>query len=313
MFNELFKNMKNLYLCGITSNEEEKISDLIDSTKAFFDGYVWCVDSNSNSDSTYNLLDSNKGKGKIVRHPWVNAHDWQANEWLYSGIFEEGDWCFIADSSEKPTEEWCKNMKSMILGFEKDGIEAVYCSGRPFLFKWNPYLFFFLTPHWSLQGLNGKAATIPEDKKKNFIINKRDLNPAKHYQEHDTKYYLYGRSNQSEAFYSKYGQEIVQHHEVLRREFRKNLINRGFEPSIKGITEFFQKGEFTEFDKNMIEFEFCLSEFYQRVILGMDFMKEIASRRYKWSFSGFLKTGDGFSDPSYEGTILKYNKKYLSL
>jgi len=99
----------------------------------------------------------------------------------------------------------------------------------------------------------------------------------------------------------------------LRREFRKNLIARGFEANIKGITEFFKKGEFTDFDKDMIELEFCLSEFYQRVILGMDFMKEIASRRYRWSFYDFLKTGDGFSDPLYEGTILKHNKKHTSL
>ena len=63
----------------------------------------------------------------------------------------------------------------------------------------------------------------------------------------------------------------------------------------------------------MIQFEFCLSEFYQRVVLGMDFMKDIVPKRYKWSFYDFLKTGDGFSDRSFEGTILKYNKKYLSL
>lgn len=299
--------MNNLFLCGITSNEEEKISDLISSTKNYFDGYVWCVDTNINSDSTYELLEKNKGKGKIVRHPWVNAHDWQANEWLYSGIFQEGDWCFIADSSEKPTENWCSSMRKMINDLEARGVDSVFCSGRPFLFKWSPYLFFFLTPHWSLQGLVGNSVTIPEKEKSNFIINKRDLNPAKHYQEHDTKYYLYGRSNQIEAFYGKYGQKVVNYHESLRREFRKRLIDRGYETNLNGVTVFFKKEEFDEFDRNMIELEFCLSEFYQRAILGMDFVKEIVPKRYKWSFINFLKTGDGFSDKEYNGTILKYN------
>lgn len=304
--------MKGLYLCGITSNDSDKISDLISSTKEHFDGFVWCVDSNVNSDSTFKLLDDNKKKGKVVRHPWVNAHDWQANEWLHCGVLKEGDWCLIADSSEKPTPFWIGQIREDIEGFEKSGVTSVYCSGRPFLFKWSAYLFFFLTPHWSLQGLTGHSVQIPEDKKSLFIINKRDLNPAKHYQEHDTKYYLYGRSNQIEAFYSKYGTEVVVHHENLRRQFREMLANLGYECSISGIEAYFKNGEFSNFAKGIIDLEFCLSEFYQRVILKMDFMEVIAKNRFKWSFYNHLETGDGFSDQSYEGTILKYNKKYGS-
>jgi hypothetical protein len=87
-----------LFCCGITSNETEKIKDLIKITKDYVDGYVWCVDSNPNSDETCQLLENNKKEGRIVRHPWVNAHDWQANEWLHCGAIKDGDCCLLYTS-----------------------------------------------------------------------------------------------------------------------------------------------------------------------------------------------------------------------
>ena len=50
-----------------------------------------------------------------------------------------------------------------------------------------------------------------------------------------------------------------------------------------------------------------MSEFFQVKILGMDFIKEIVPKRYKFSFRDYLKYGNGFSNSNYLGTILRYD------
>ena len=57
--------MSRFFICGITSNELEKISDIVNRTSEYCDGYVWCVDSNSNSDETFNFLEKNKKFGNL--------------------------------------------------------------------------------------------------------------------------------------------------------------------------------------------------------------------------------------------------------
>jgi hypothetical protein len=151
-----------------------------------------------------------------------------------------------------------------------------------------------------------KSLLLQIKKKINY---KRHLNPDKHFQEHDTKYYLYGRSNQMEMFYGKYGQEIVNHHEQIRRNFRKELKNLGYTCDLNGLEQYFKKGEFSEFAKNVIELEFCLSEYYQRKILKQDFMSFIVPRRKTFSFKDYLNGGSGFPE-GYESTIIKYNKQF---
>ncbi len=301
--------MNRLFCCGITCESElNKIKDLIIKLKDSVDGFVWCVDE-SNSDTIYHFLDENKKEGKIVKHQWQNAHDWQANEWLHCNTFEEGDWIWMFDSSESPTDFWIKYIREHIKILEQKNITALFFSGRPYLFKYSDYLYFFGTPHWGLYGLLGNAISIEEQTKNTYIINKRDLNPDKHYQEHDTKYYLYGRSNQMQMFYGKYGQEIINYHEQIRIQFRSEMKNLGYQCNLTDLEKCFKKGGLSEFIQDTIELEFCLSEFYQRKILNMDFMTEIVPRRKKWSFKEYLLNGNGYKD-GYESTIDKYNKQF---
>ena len=317
-----------LYLCGITCGSEiEKIKTLINSTKDCVDGFCWTVDSkplfdwfsDKNKDEklatqTWDLtqfLIQNKKSGEIVQHPWQNAHDWQANEWLHCGVLKEGDWVWMFDSSESPTDFWIENIKQHIKILEEKGARALYYSGRPYLFKWDEYLFLHGTPHWGLFGLTGGVLTQQEETKSRYIVNKRDLNPAKHYQEHDTKYYLYGRSNIIDAFYGKYGQNVVNYHEQKRREFREYLRDfTGLEPNLHSLYVFFKNKDvnpWTDYEIEMMELEFCLSEYYRRTVLGEDFMKDIVPLREKWSFKNYLEFGSGFSDTNYLGTRLKYD------
>ena len=172
--------MNKLFCCGICSTEEDKILQIIESVKNYVDGFVWCVDSNPASDLTAQLLENYADEGKIIRHPWQNAHDWQANEWLHSGVIKPGDWVLMVDSSEIPQPSWIKGLRKNIEELEAQGLSALYASGRPYLFKFDEYLFFHGTPHWGLCGFTGKAAQLSDDDKKKIIINLRDLNPSKH-------------------------------------------------------------------------------------------------------------------------------------
>jgi hypothetical protein len=199
---------------------------------------------------------------------------------------------------------------------KEQNIGAIYCSERPYLIEFQETLYFQYTPHWHLGGFWGKKLTsLPEEEKSKFIINKRDLNPAKHYQEHDTKYYFYGRSNQIQAFYGKYGAEIVNYHEDLRLKLKSYLQEKTTlgASDLKSFHDFlvFRHNDdksFIQYEIEMIELEFCLSEYYRRVILGEDFMKDIVPKRERWSFKDFLKHGDGFHNPDYLGTRLKYEQ-----
>ena len=317
--------MSRLFICGITSTETDKIKDLIDKTKDYVDGYVWCVDSNFNSDETFLILNANKKKGEIVRHKWQNAHDWQANEWLHCGILKNGDYYLICDSTEIPTEKWLKSIRQNIEEMKQQNIGAIYMSGRPYLIEFQDTQYFNYTPHWGLFGIHHRNITsYPEERKSDLIINKRDINPEKHYQEHDTKYYLYARSNQMQMFYGKYGQEVVNFHEEKRLEFRDYLGEQtDLNPSLKALGLFFVNHhpnvcglKWTDYEIEMMELEFCLSEYYQRTVLKMNFMgtrPEISDGmhpRKQWSFKNHLKYGDGWYDKDYKGTILKYNEEF---
>lgn len=307
--------MSKFYICGITSTETDKISSLIAVTKEYCDGYVFCVDSNPNSDKTFELLDFNKEKGKIIRHFWQNAHDWQANEWLHCGAIKNGDWCLIMDSSECPTDYWIPKIKSQIAQFEKEGIGGIYFSNRIYLFRYFDHQFFYGTPHWGLNGIVGNTTTFGEENKDRYIINKRKLDPTEHWCLHNTKYtYCYGRSNQMQLTYEKYGQNIVGEHEIARlatRLFFQRILK--LELNLSSLENYLKNTKPADLDKDLVgyfDYEFCMTEFYQIKVLGMDFMKDIVPRRYKWSFKNYIETGDGFSDPNYDGEIIKLNNRF---
>jgi hypothetical protein len=307
--------MNRLFICGITCGSEiDKIKELVEKTKDYVDGYVWTVDSLSiGSVELIDFLEANKKAGKIVSFPWSNQHDMQAQMWLTSGALKDSDYVWMFDSSECPTEDWLKCIRQNIEDMEKNKIGAVYCSNRPYLFKWQDTLYFHGTPHWGLFGFWDVGTNIiPEDRKSNFIINKRDLNPAKHYQEHDTKYYLYGRSNIIPAFYGKYGQKKVELHDALRIMFRGYLKKNFGEASLKTLDALFaiQPKDWVDGDfvTDMIEMEFCLSEYYRKTILKEDFMLSIVPKRELWSFKNFLLYNDGFYNKSYLGTRPRYDK-----
>jgi hypothetical protein len=300
--------MSKLFCCGITSNQENNIKDLVLHTKDYVDGFVWTVHDDS-IDGTYEILNENKKEGKIVRTPYLKAHDWSANAYLHCGTIKNEDWVIINDSKERLTSSWLMRIRHDIEIYKQKEIGAVYCSGRPFLFQFWDHQIFEHTPHWWLNYPVGKITQIPETDKDRFIINKRKDSPAEHFCLHDILYwYTFGRSNQVQAFYGEFGHEIVNYHENLRFHFRhscRKLLELEF--TLDSLENYLRHTrDYPEWLIQAFEIEFCLSEFFRLKILREDFMKDIVPMRERWSFRNFLLTGDGFSDKNYLGTRLKY-------
>lgn len=301
-----------LWCCGITSNEEENIKDLIESTKDYVDGFCWTVHTDS-KDRTLQILEENKKEGVIIQVPYIKFHDISANFWLHCGAIKNKDWVIINDSKEKLTEYWLKLLRKDLEKYEKNDIGAVYCSGRPYLFKFYDFQSFNFTPHWALGYPVGKITTIPEEQKSQFIINKRLSDPTNHFCLHDIKYmWEFGVSNQVPAFYNKYGEKIVQQHELMRLGFRyKCQEELGIDLNLKSLEDYLKnnQNQYPQWLIDYFETEFSFSEFFRLKVLDEDFMKDIVPRRERWSFKNFIQYGDGFYDKEYLGTRLRYDKE----
>ena len=305
--------MSKLWCAGITSNQEENIRDLIESTKDYVDGFCWTVHTDS-KDKTFDLLNENKKEGKIVQVPYIKHHGISAMFWMHCGVIRNGHWVIINDSKEKLQNFWLSKIREDIKDYEQQGVGAVYCSGRPFLFQFYDFMTMDATPHWFLNHPVGQIITISEENKDKYIINKRKLDPTEHFCLHDIRYlWEFGVSNQIPAFYSKYGSQVVNFHETERVRFRLRCEKEmGLEFTLKSLEDYLKSTRnYPEWFIDYVESEFSLSEFFRLKVLGEDFMKDLVPRRELWSFKNYLQFGSGFSDPNYLGTRPKYDRMIL--
>ncbi len=307
--------MNKPLLLTMTQNREEDISKMVSNIYPTFDGIVAVVNQPSN-DNTQKILEDNKGNGHIYTQDFTPNHGYLMNKLLFNNKIKDGQWCLYLDSPESCTDFFIKEIPSLLENFDKIGVGALYWDNRPYLFKYNSYMEFYGAVHWGLKGISGKIAS--SGMKDSYILNKRKENPKYYGSLNGTKYYLcYPLGNDIDLVYGKFGQEIVNYHEKLRRIFRKYCIEE-LKLNINSLQDLKDymitiKEKFTvpsDFFINMVETEFRLSEFFQIEVLGMDLIKDIVPKRYKWNFKDYLEKGDGFINPDYKGTIIQYQEKF---
>jgi hypothetical protein len=301
-------------LLTMTQERKEHISLMIKNIYPTFDGIIGLVNLPSN-DGTLEILKENKGNGKILTQQWTCNHAFLMNHLLYYGNIKNNQYCVYLDSPESMTDKFINELPSLLENFEKNNIGALYWDQRPYIFRYNHYMEFFGAVHWGLNNINGQIITLPN--KDEYIINRRKETPKFFGSLNGTKYYLcYYLGNDIQLVYSKYGQEVVQHHEILRRKFQTyctEVLNLDIS-SLNGMIEYMKKiytKEVTpdQYFVDMVELEFRLSELFQIEILGQDFMSDVAKNRYRFSFKDYLNGGNGYPD-NYLGTILQYNRKF---
>lgn len=305
--------MKPLLLT-MTQERKEHISLMLKNIYPTFDGIVAVVNLPSN-DGTIELLEANKGNGKIITQNWTPNHAFLMNHLLFYGGIKNGQYCVYLDSPESMTDLFISELPQMLEDFEKNEIGALYWDQRPYIFKYNPYMEFYGAVHWGLTNIFGKIITI--ENKDKYIINRRKETPKYYGSLNGTKYYLcYYLGNDIQLVYGKYGENIVNYHENLRKQFQMYCTDKlGLNIStLDDITNYMKKIKNKEvipdsFFIEMVELEFRLSELFQIEVLGQDLLTDIVPKRYKFSFKDYLAGNSGFPE-NYLGTILKYNKHF---
>ena len=302
--------MAKLWLNGITTNRLEDINELTENYE-FFEGLNF-VDGGS-TDGTRELLEERKGGGNIYLRPWTNDHDLSMNEFLRQGNMKNGDWFLCLDSPDRIQDIWYDSIHKDIEGFEKDGIGALSMAGKIYLARYFDHLFYWGSPHWGLQGVVGKTLGISEKDKSKLITSKRFDAPEVSALLHPAKYYYcYGRSNHCQLLYGKFGQEVVQQHDIARFRFRfyceKTL---GLKFTLDSLIKYM--GEYKRWTKEFVEFvelEVNMKDVFRLKVLKQDFLKEIDKNRINWSIKKFLEDGDEKQDGSeYVGQINLYRRQ----
>lgn len=305
--------MRKIFLVGMTQNRIGDFREIVQYSDKYFDGLIF-VDHFS-TDGTYELLEKHKKDGKIIRRPYYKQHSHSQNEILFCRHANNGDWMLLNDSSERVLPKWLFSMREDIDQYEASGIQGVCFSGRIYLWQYFDCQEFVGSPHWGINGIRGKVVTFGEENKGQYVLNKRNENKVEHYAMHPIFYWFcHNPSNEALAMYGKYGQDVVNKHELIRQRFRlycENNLKLSLD-NLDGLINYMKKIESGEvipdsFFIGTVENEFRLSELFQLKVLGFDFMTKMHPR-YKWSFKNHLTYGDGWYDKSYEGTILKYDK-----
>ncbi len=303
-----------LYLLLITQDREQDIKELISNIYPVFDGIIACVHQPFN-DRTFDILEENKRSGKIVSReffPFHHAHS--MNELLYCRHMKDGDYGVIVDSPERVTDIFLKDLPKLIKYMEQNSIDCAFADGRPYIFRYNYSLQFVNSPHWGLHGFHKGLNLLNKDL---YIINKRKEEPWKSWCLNPIKYWFcYHISNETQIMYQKYGQDIVNKHELVRQEFRSKCekeLNICLD-DLDDLINFYKSGRYTDWLIETTENEFRLSELFQLKVLNMDFMSDGPNGmhpRFKFSFKHYLKTGEkNQKHLNYDGTIIKYNKQF---
>ncbi len=302
-------------LLVMSQNREEHISEMVKNIYPTFDGIVGLVNQPS-IDNTQKILEENKGSGRILTQQFTPNHAFLMNHLLFYGGIKEGQWCIFLDSPESMTDNFINDLPYLLEDFERSKIGALYWDGRPYIFKYNPYMEFFGAVHWGLKNIEGNIITTQKEIKDKYIINRRKDNPEISWCLNPIKYWLcYPLGNETEIMYSQYGRNIWEKHENVRKEFRKYCI-KNLNLNLNNLTDLIEYmksiAEKTiapdDFFIKTVENEYRLSELFQLKILDYDFMT-VMHPRNKWSFREYLKSGNGWSNPNFISNIDKYNRK----
>lgn len=281
-----------LWLCGITNGPLESLKKLIEPSVHLFNGLCWAVDDTAPPE-VFDYLESKKGEGKIIKHPFMQAHDWQLNQWLHCGAIKSGDKVFIMDSTDSFGSEFLEYLEATVMNWAVNGIYNIFL-GRPWVITFTGHQFSQSSPHWGISNLLGSTIQLNNDDQY-YVVNGRDKNKSAI--EHPIKYFIeYKRSNASELLYRQFSDQIWQERELARINFQLYVENTlGFECIVDNLIKYISAGlqnkNLPEYVINYIESEVNMIDLVRYYILKQDLMSEIAVNRFDYSFKKFYFDG----------------------
>lgn len=284
-----------IWLGGITNSKD--VLELINSSLPYFDGMVFTLDDKTEQSVIDSFEEYTKNNNfYYIKRTFNQAHDWRANDWLYSGHIKTNDYVFIMDSTDRFNLEFLKNIKEYVKFFLKNQINTVYID-RPLAFRFTGHQYFQASPHWGLSGTLDKHLSLiqKDSKKENFVINTRDI--LRYGIIHPIKYFCeYKRSNATQLLYQQFGDDIWYKHEIQRINFQIYIEKElGFECNVKNLIEYISNGisnkTLPSYIINYIELEVNMKDLVRFYILKQNFLEEIAKNRFNWSFIKFYQQG----------------------
>ncbi len=304
------------WLCGITRGPVSALAPSIESVYDCFDGLIWTVDDRATPDVA-GYINYRAGAGKAIVHPFMNAHDWQANEYLHCGLIKPGDYVCVLDTTDRLNSTFVHNLRENIKYWDKNNVGTIFLD-RPFIFKFTGHQFFQNTPHWGISMLMGNVVDLTKIegyRKENYLINKRNVNVSGI--EHPIKYFIeYKRSNHTALLYSQFGQDVYRVHETNRVSFQYYVETELNIPcTVSSLVDYLTKTIETKTvpDRvvDYIESEVNMCDLVRYYILKQDFLGEIAKNRFNWSFKKYYHLGIEHQgkDDGYVGLFNKYRLK----
>lgn len=307
------------------------VQNQVDHIKELCEDLDWCdgisaVDHFS-TDGTYEVLEKNKKKGKIIQIPWIDLHYVSKTYCLQNGVIRPGDWVYALDSQERVCQDFVCDIKEKIKGWESQGIGCIFW-GKPLIFKKSYGMAYFGNPHCFPSPISGKVLNVEDSStvvkikddeiySGRYLLNKK--NPDNTIIFHGSKYYFCEMSNQLDMFYERYGKECLTYHHQMRYAFLTHLEKiLGEKPTIYNFLDLVRtwiNGSASPDPQilDYIDFEFPIKDAIRLKILGQH-RNDIVKNRHNWSFKHFLLTRDSIQDnTSYEGTIPSYERQMQAI
>ena len=182
----------------MTRDDKKNISEIVKYSK-YFDGLIW-VD-NGSTDGTKELLEENKGEGKVIDAVWCNRHSFSMNFYLNYGGMKNGDWFFTCDGQERFNEKFLGGIRNLLESLESQGVQTLFLYGKLLGAKFYDDQFFHGSPHYGLQNIRQGALDLKEywpdekDSRYRLMDGEEGGRPVDNFVNHEIKYYLYGESN----------------------------------------------------------------------------------------------------------------------
>ncbi len=222
----------------------DNITEMVEPVLPWLDGIIWALNDCPADDPGARYLESVKGDGKVIHRPWaVGRHNVSMNETLYTGLIAEDDYMLYADALERPMSPFVSRIKAEIGPMmEAADLDVLFYYGKPFLIRYRETLEYRGSPHWHLEGWNGRAIEWnkiePDEKQVRF--NARPLKRTDPFQwvTHYLKYLLYpAGTNHALLGLDTHGDPNVLFapREANRLEFRREMVRRGFPTTVEGF------------------------------------------------------------------------------
>ena len=233
--------------CMSSDISEENAVQIIEPIIDYLDGVIWVLNDVPTDSPNARYLESVKGKGKIIHRFWPDYRHFQAmNDTLFTGLIQENDLVIWVDPLERATVPFISKVKSEIGPMmQAAAVGVIFAWGKPYLFRYRETLEYRNSPHWSLQGWNGRAIEWskiePDETKVRFNMRPLKRKEGHHFSLHYLRYYVsYPEGSNTcalglEQFPGGATQENFARRETQRLGFRRELRRRGVPLTVDGV------------------------------------------------------------------------------